>query len=405
MKWLLALAIFGIAGSSYAQTWAQLPKGVRAFGYRNVTTTPIKSNFNQFRSETSLSTNFRIDAAALNDMAGKIFVPGQDIDQTAYNNLLVGEYGVDAQARANVNGFGFAYGLTDKVMLYTEIAYYSANVDARIVRRKGNNYKEIEDYLRTKSNVTYQDKAYAELLRRMIDINANNIQSVVVNNYGYKPIGNWQGQGYGDMETGVMIKAIDKGTWGLQLYPGVVLPTGTKDDPDILQDIGFGDGQTDIFGEMGTGYIVNDNLAFGTRFRYTYQAPANKTLRVPTSRDFPLSAQKGNFNVKYGDKLNLMVNSTLSFNDWFSITPVYRYMYQMKSQYDSKYGVANGYLSYNSDKQEHQVQLTASVSSIQPFLKKKFALPAQFNFNVVQTVAGKNVPKVGRFEFEIRLIF
>lgn len=405
MKWMLALTFIGLAGSSYAQTWAQLPKGVRALGVRNVTTTPIKSNFNQYRSEAPLAPNFRIDASALNEMAGKILVPGQDLDATAYNNLLVGEYGIDAQARANVNGFGFAYGLTDKVMLYTEIAYYNANVDAKITRTKGNNYKEIEDYLRTKSNVTYQDKAYAELLRRMIDINTNNIQSVIVNQYGYKPIGEWQGKGYGDMETGVMLKAIDKGTWGLQIYPGVVLPTGTQDDPDILQDIGFGDGQYDVFGELGTGYIVNDNLSFGTRFRYTYQAPTKKTLRIPTSRDFPLSADKGKFDVKYGDKLNFMFNTTLAFNDWFALTPVYRYMYQMPSKYDSQYSDANGYLAYNSDKQEHQVQLTASVSSIQPFLKKKFALPAQFNFNVVQTVAGKNVPKVGRFEFELRLIF
>lgn len=405
MKWLAAFAFFGLVSTSYAQTWAQLPKGVRALGYRNVVTSPIKSNYNQFRSESSLAPNFRVDAMTLNEMAGDILIPGQDVDETAYKELLVGEYKVDAEAKAQVHGFGFAYGLTDKVMLYAEIAIYNANVNARLHRSKGNNYKEIENYLRSKGNITYQDKAYAELLARMVDINENNIQSVVVNHFGYKPIGNWQGQGYGDMETGVMIKAIDKGTWGLQVFPGVVLPTGMQDNPDILQDIGFGDGQYDIFGELGTGYIVNDNLSFGTRFRYTYQAPSKKNIRIPTDRDFPLSADKGNFDVKYGDKLNFMVNSTLAFNDWFSVTPVYRYMYQMKSEYESSYGPANDYLSYNSDKQEHQVQLTASVSSIQPFLKKKFVLPAQFNFNVVQTVAGKNVPKVGRFEVELRLIF
>jgi hypothetical protein len=405
MKWLLGLAFLSVMGNSYAQTWAQLPKGIRALGVRNVVTSPIKSNFNQFRSETSLSTNFRVDAATLNQMAGNILVPGQDIDANAYKQLLVGEYGVDAQAKAVVNGFGLAYGLTDKIMLYGEIAYYNANVNAKIKRTKGNNYAQVADYLRNKGNLTYSDKQMAALLAITPDVNENNIQSVVVNHFGYKPIGSWQGTGYGDMETGVMIKAIDKGTWGLQLYPGLVLPTGRRDDPNILQDIGFGDGQTDIFGELGTGYIVNDNLSFGTRLRYTYQAPAQKKLRIPTSRDFPLSADTGNFTVKYGDKFNFMVNSTIAFNDWFSITPVYRYLYQMKSQYDSSYGVANSYLSYNSDKQEHQVQLTASISSIQPFLKKKFLLPAQINFNVVQTVAGKNVPKVGRFEVELRLIF
>lgn len=405
MKWLLALGILAASGATFAQTWAQLPKGVRALGYRNVWTSPIKSNFNQFRSESPLAPTFRIDASTLNDMAGNILIPGEDIDASAYNELLVGEYNVDAKAQANVHGFGMAYGLTDKVMMYVEVAYYNANVGADIKRSKGNNFKDIADKIARKNNPTYNDQLLDEALRRMIDIDSRNIQSVVMNHYGYKPIGDWNGKGYGDMETGVMIKAIDKGTWGLQLFPGVVLPTGTQDDPDILQDIGFGDGQFDVFGELGTGYIVNDNLSFGTRLRYTYQAPTDKELRIPESRDFPLSAEKGKFNVKYGDKINFMFNSTLAFNDWFSITPVYRYLYQMKSEYDSSYGQANEYLSYNSDKQEHQAQLTASISSIQPFLKKKFALPAQFNFNIVQTVAGKNVPKVGRFEVELRLIF
>ncbi len=405
MKWLIGIAYLGLAGTSFAQTWAQLPKGVRCLGYRNVTTSPIKSNFNQFRSESSLSTSFRLDAQVLNKMAGNIIIPGQDLDEKAYKELLVGEYGVDAQARANVHGFGLAYGLTDKIMLYGEIAYYNANVDSRIKRLKGNNYKAVEDYLRNKPGATYSDKAISELVRNLPDVNEHNVQSAIVNEFNYKPIGAWQGKGYGDMETGVMFKAIDKGTWGLQIYPGVILPTGTQDDPNVLQDIGFGDGQVDVFGELGTGYIVNDNLSFGTRFRYTYQTPTSKELRVPTSRDFPLSAESGKFDVKLGNKLNFMVNSTLAFNDWFSLTPVYRYLYQAKSQYDSEYKTANEFLSYNSDKQEHQVQLTASVSSIQPFLKKKFALPAQFNINVVQTVAGKNVAKVGRFEVELRLIF
>jgi hypothetical protein len=100
-----------------------------------------------------------------------------------------------------------------------------------------------------------------------------------------------------------------------------------------------------------------------------------------------------------------MVNSTIGFNDWLSITPMYRFMYQASSVYSSQNNIADEYLGYNSDKMEHQVQLTTSVSSIQPFLKKKFLLPAQINLNLVQTVAGKNVPKVGRFELELRMLF
>lgn len=404
MKRLLSVLALGLTVSAYGQVWKTLPKGVRILGYRNVTTSKVKSNYNQFRSESSLGTEFRIDAATLNGIADNVIVPGEDINADAYNNFLIGEYKVDAAAQFNVHGFGFGYGITDRVMVYAEVAYYNAQVQTNIKRTKKNTYDQTSNILQS-GNGGVTDDALADNIKNLPDVDEAVIQSAITNHYGYEPIGDWYGSGYGDMETGVMTKLVDKGIWGLMFYPGVILPTGRQDDPDILQDVGFGDGQADIFAELGTGYIVNDYLNFGTTFRYTYQMATDKELRVPESRDYALSDKKGDFHVKYGDRLNWMINSTFGFNDWLSFTPMYRFMYQMPSEYTSEYSNADDYLSYNSDRNEHQVQLTTSISSIQPFLKKKFLLPAQINMNLVQTVGGKNVPKVGRFELELRMLF
>jgi hypothetical protein len=92
-------------------------------------------------------------------------------------------------------------------------------------------------------------------------------------------------------------------------------------------------------------------------------------------------------------------------NDWLSFTPVYRFMKQGSSQYSSEFGAANDYLAYNSDKLEHQGQLTTTISSITPFLKKEFLLPAQINVNLVKTLSGRNVPNQSRFEVEFRMLF
>lgn len=402
MKRLLSLLAFGLTLSAQGQVWKTLPKGVRILGYRNVTTSKVKSNYNQFRSESSLGSQFRIDAGTLNGIADNIIVPGQDINADAYNNFLIGEYKVDASAQFNVHGLGFGYGLTDKVMVYAEVAYYNAQVKTDIKRIKKNTYAGTADLV---DDGTVSGGALSDNLKNLPDVDEAVIQSAITNHYGYQPIGDWYGSGYGDMETGLMAKVVDQGVWGLMFYPGMILPTGREDDPDILQDVGFGDGQLDLFAELGTGYIFNDYLNFGTTLRYTYQTSTNKELRIPESRDYSLSDKKGEFNVKYGDKINWMVNSTFGFNDWLSFTPMYRFMYQMPSEYTSEYSEANGYLAYNSDKTEHQVQLTTTLSSIQPFLKKKFLLPAQINMNLVQTVGGKNVPKVGRFEIELRMLF
>lgn len=405
MKLILAATLLLASLSAAAQQWKTLPKGVRILGYRNVTTSKVKSNFNQYGSESDFGSQVRLDAAMIDKMPVFAGTLKGYLPDDVYNNLMAGEYKVDVAAQFNVHGFGFGWGLTNNVMLYGEIAYYNAQVRAGLKRTKENTYEQAADYLEENGGGSMSNATLAANLRSMADVSEKQVQSYITKGSGYAPLGDWYGSGYGDMETGLMAKVIERGTWGLMLYPGVILPTGRQDDPDILQDVGFGDGQFDFFSEVGTGYVVNDQLSFGSTLRYTYQAPTSKELRVPSGPGSTFSSEKGDFNVKYGDRINLMLNSTISYNDWLSFTPIYRYMYQMKSQYDSEYGMANDYLAYNSDRQEHQMQLTTTVSSIQPFLKKKFVLPAQINMNLVQTVSGKNVPKVGRFELELRMLF
>lgn len=400
MKKALAFVLMTVAGFAHAQAWKTLPQGVRIIGYRNVITSKVDSNFDRMRSESPLGAQFRVDMSTINSITSG---EASNVLGAGFNDLVVGEYKVDAEAQFNVQGTGFGYGITDRVMFYAEISYWNANVDAKIKRTQKNNYKQVANGLQNGGGIT--NGVGAESLNNLPDVNESFIQSVVTDYYGYKPIGRWQGAGYGDMETGVMARVVDKGVWGLLLYPGVILPTGRVDDPDLLQDVGFGDGQMDIFSEVATGYVLNDRLSFGTTLRYTHQMAKDMRLRIPDSQDLTLSPNKGSFNVKYGDRVNLMLNSTMRMNDWLSFTPVYRYMYQLPSTYQSEYSAANKYLGYNTDKQEHQVQLTTTFSSITPFLKKQFVLPAQINMNVVQTVGGKNVPKVGRFELELRMLF
>ena len=403
MKNIIALATLLVSTSSFAQVWATLPKGVRALGYRNVQTSEIKNNFNKFGSENPLGAQFRVDANTFNSLVGNMIQPGKDISQDAYDSLLVGEYKVDAGANVKVHGFGFGYGLTDNFTIYGQMTYYDAQVRSRIKRTAGNTYAQTADLLDQYGGL--QNGFISENLRNLMDANERTIQSVITNHYNYRPIGNWSGKGMGDMELGVMSKVFDNTNWGLMFYPGVTLPTGMEDDPDILQDIAFGDGQFDLFGEIATGYIFNDKFSVGTIFRYTYQAPMNKKLRVPTSQDFTLSSEKELFQVKYGDRMNLALTASYQLNDWVILTPTYRYMYQFQSSYNSNSGRGDQYLAYNTDKAEHQAQMTMTLSSITPFLKKKFALPAQVHFNTVHVIAGKNVPKMNRFEVEFRMLF
>ncbi|MBY0517678.1 MAG: transporter [Bacteriovoracaceae bacterium] len=404
--WLILSSTLMIS-SSYAQVWRTLPKGVRLFEYRNVNTTKIDAAYNQSQAVTPLSYDINANAKTLESVgsaAALYFEQLRAINPQAYDQLTFGEFNLSAEAQVQVNGFGGGFGINDKLTVYGIVPYYTATVNMKYQQKQASNAQQVADQVQ-QSGQGDIDSTLSNITGALPGATGNLLQSVVVNTFKYDEIGTWQGQGYGDIELGTVYRLIDEGTWGVALTGGVVAPTGREDDPDLLQDIGFGDGQWDGFAEGATGYLFTDKFSMGTTFRYTYQAPATKTLRVPMSRDFQLSDQSGSFNVKYGDKINYSLSATYSFNDWFSLTPSYLLNYQMSSRYDSVYGDANEYLAYNSDRVEHVARMTATLSSIQPFLKKKFILPASVYVNVQQTVAGRNVPKVGRFELGLRMLF
>ncbi len=384
-----------------------LPKGVRMLGYRNVTTSKIDASYNQSQAESPLSYQLKVDAETLSqasDAVNVYFEQLRAINPAAYDQFTYGEYRVSGEAKLNVHGLGLGYGITDRLTVYGVLPYYRADVQVKFKQLRRSNTQQIAEAVEDSSRDD-PDSAVGNIAYALPEASGPLMQSVVVNTYGYKEVGDWHGTGYGDLELGATYKLVDRGWWGASLTGGAVAPTGRVDDPDLLQDVGFGDGQWDAFAESAAGYTWDDSLRFGTILRYTYQAPSRKILRVPTNRDFTMSAQKGEFDVKFGDKIDSTWLATYSFNDWFSLTPAYELNYQTSSRYESKYGAANDYLAYNSDRIAHVARLSGSVSTIQPFLKKQFLLPAQLNINVQQTVGGKNVPKVGRFEVELRVMF
>jgi hypothetical protein len=409
MRWTgwLALGTLFVVSSTYAQVHRTLPKGVRMLAYRNVNTSKIDANYNSDQAIAPISYNINANAKTLSEIGSAAEIYLQElkaINPAAYEALTLGEFNISAVAQVQVHGFGGGYGINDKLTVYGILPYYNANVQVKYRQLRQSNAQEVADQVQ-QSGQGDIDSTIANIAENIPSASGNMLQSVLVNTYKYDEIGDWQGAGYADFEMGAMYRLIDRGTWGIAVTGGFVAPTGREDDPDLLQDIAFGDGQWDVFAEGAVGYVLNDSLMFGTTLRYTYQAPAEKTLRIPTDRDFMMSDEKGSFVVKYGDKIDTVFSATYTISDWFAMTPAYEMNYQMASEYDSIYGKANDYLAYNSDRLGHVAKLTASVSSVQPFLKKKFMLPATINFNVQKTVSGRNVPEMSRYEVEFRMLF
>ena len=228
-----------------------------------------------------------------------------------------------------------------------------------------------------------------------------------MNYFGYKPLGSWNGEGPGDTELGLIYRLTDWEKSGLAMTVGAVLPTGRQDDPDILQDFSFGDGQTDAFLEFGGGFSLFDDasLSFDSSARITYQFAANKTLRIPENEDYQLGSEKALFNEKLGNKLLYNLSATYAFTDWFSLSTKYEYEGVGQSEYTSAYSNANKILEKNTEKESHAATGSINFTTVKLYQRGDFVLPFNASLSATNYISAKNMPKYNIYMFKMRFYF
>ncbi len=410
---LLFLVLFQIPNGVFAAYYDTLPKGVRAAVVRQITTDNINSSFTGNQQEKEYFLKLSLDARALQG-AQQIFSTYLDAlreqSPAAYDALQLGEYEISAKAKVDIQGFGLAYGLTDRLTTYISFPYFHAKVNINMVRTKGNNNEEVQRLLKANNSdpntVSTVSSIIVGVTNSLPDASGGVIQSAVVNYYGYRPIGNWEGEGLGDTEIASIYRLTDWADAGLATTMGIVLPTGRTDDPDIIQDFAFGDGQFDVFSEFGGGFRAGvSNWYSDSSLRYTFQAPSTKTLRVPDSSDYLLGSKKATFYEKLGDKIDFFAGETYKFNEMFSSTASYLYNYTFESRYDSPYKDANKILEKDTAKSSHVGKLAVAFSTVDLFKKNKFFAPISVSVSGQKTLRGQNVPNYTRYDFELRLFF
>lgn len=400
---LIALSMLSL--SSHAAIYDTLPKGVRTLVLKQVTTNNVTSNFTQGSSEEKFGAVVPLDSRTLEDaetFTKTYFDALKAASPEAYDEFTFGEFKIDGSAKANVTGGGFGIGVTNRLTLYTSLAWYRASVKMQVTQTGVNNHAAVAEAV-NKSNA---DQWVKEVTNQLFDVNGELLQSVIVNYYNYKPIGDWDGAGLGDMDIGAIYRLTDMRDRGLALGLGVTLPTGRTDDPDNLQDFAFGDGQTDLFVETMAGITPNmGNFSFDTKLRYTYQFASNKTLRIPETREVPIGRENGTFREKLGNMIDVGGFVTWHKIDWFSISTGYQLSLTERATYESEHVNANDILADGSEKVAHVAKLGLDFSTTKLYQKGAFALPFDIGVSYQHRFMGENTPKYDRIDLDLRLYF
>ncbi len=399
-----------LALSTQAAYYSTLPEGVRVAVFRQVMTSTIDEEFNSNSKPIGFDVNVNLNAAALRDSSSiseYIFSELQNISQYAYDTFTFGTYKIDGQAEVNVQGYAFGYGINDRLTAYVSMPIYNASVAMNMKRTGADTQQQVLQILNgTNSGNQFQTTFQEFLSGQNVGVSEGLIQSVVTNLYGYKPLGSWEARGLGDVDLVSLVRLTDWTDAGLAVTYGVTLPTGRIDDPDLLQDFAFGDGQTDVFAEFGGGQtLMKGNLELESSLRYTYQLASDKELRIPESQQFVLSDKKAVFREKLGNKIDFMAGAQWKFDDQWSLSGQYLFNHIGQADYQSEHQKANAILASDTEVYAHTMRVGANYNTVGLYQRGAFLLPMQASLSGQRIFAGTNTPTYTRFDFEVRFFF
>lgn len=396
---------------------ATVPAGVRALVYHYVHG-DVPGSFGDTGVEKSLSVNATLGSSILRNISPETSAAYDElakIDSNLANSLDLGRVDLDPKVSANINAFGLAWGVTDNIMVGADVPFYDAKVSlsggfsptdsmSKTVARLQQYAKDptVTQKTRDSANVL------AQVLSQLPSLQGAYLQGAVVNDYGYKPIGNWAGRGMGDFDLFTQWHFLETPYYAQAVKVGHSLPTGRADDPDNLVDIPFGTGYHSTYVDSIHDILIWKEAALLFTFdaKYQYNWSTEREYRLVPSADFPLSKTKEKIDYKPGDQWS--VTGDIGSKIWGGISWETSYTLKNKST-DSAHGVDNSYnydlLTDTSNSSSHTVFAGLIYSTVEDFKRKKFPIPLIVELEASRVISGVNTEKLNTYALDFKLFF
>lgn len=407
---LLLTGVLGIfANSSWAAGYDTLPAGVNMVALKQVMTSKIESKYDSNHQDESLSfkENFTSNKLEnINNALKTYFQELKAISPDAYDQLSLGEFEANAFANVTAQGFGFARGMSDHFTVYSSVPLYHIKTSVNFGQSKKSNIAAIQGLIANAKTDSATSTFVKQLTMQLPETNEQLLQSMVVNYYGYKPLGTWEKDALGDLEVGAIYRLSDFYDKGLSIAGGFVFPTGDADDPDSLQDVPTGDGQYDAFAESNAGISFFDNkIQFDLKTRFTYQFASRKVIRTTDDPDLPLSRTKEMMKEKLGNKLDSTFTATVNPTEWLNFHSSFIYSEIGKTRYASSDSRVNSVLELNTSSSNQWARVGFGLSSVELYKMKRMDIPCELSFSAQKLLNAKNSANYERFDMDFRLYF
>ncbi|MGZ3710811.1 MAG: hypothetical protein ACXVBE_03605, partial [Bdellovibrionota bacterium] len=277
----------------------------------------------------------------------------------------------------------YAQGITDKFTLAGALPIIHYQNKLRLAQSPSN-VKTICDQLSSK--VGDVKAACDQLDFRVTDAVQNRLKAE-----GYKTIQDRDETLLGDAQVVGLYRFYEDDTRSALFKGTLNLPTGKKNDPDDLTDLGSF-GLTSFEPQVIVNWLPFRKLRLAAKAAYKMVFADSLDVRVPTSSDdvLPGPETKEKLRRNIGDTITVGTAATYNIYDSLSIAGGYEYSRKGADSFSGDRGLRYDLLSQDTKGAAHRLRAGISYDTIGLYKRTKAFPPLVFSFEVSNTFAGVN---------------
>lgn len=400
---LTFLSVFWLESSFAMENAKVLPKGVRNLNIKNVNTSisqktdslGVAQSIAQPLAKSFTFKKIISSEKGINKLLLQSFLKGK-FDE----NDSLGDFTADMAGKVIVTAFIIGYGLTDNLTLAVGVPYYQTKMNVKMGFRASENAQKFVSLLNDPSaNQTAKAQEVANKLN-----NAPAELNTKLNEYGYEPIQDWTGSGFGDTTIAAKYQPFKTEQVAIANTTGLIAPTGKINNPDVLISIPTGTGGWGLFNTLAIDGYFSNELWVNLYGKYSYQFPVKKSVRLKTDEE-PLNVEKENLRYKLGDRVE--TGLSLQYEPWFGLVSALGMSYTKKKgdRYKTDNLDAKAALELDSDAWATYLEARLGYQTVPAFLRKEFPLPLVLNFEFKKHVKSRNTLTNNFYTLDLYLFF
>ena len=385
--WMYSVAIIALSAAitapqtGLADDAEVLPKNVSRVYLDFYRYHPTTHRYNADGDREALAhpfTDAALDSSVLTSLAPlDAFVPGK---------ATIGDVAVEYEYDIDVLDLGYSYGLTENLSIGFHLPYYwiSNNVDTALDTSSAN------VGLNPVTGECCIPLAFGGVV-----MDTDDVQNLVMDEYGFSEIDDWSRDGIGDTELGAKYRFYRQQDSALALTGGLRIPTGYEDDADKLNDVAWSYGNYALLLRLHYDYLLSNlwsksasslqtlpaggDLVANLTFRYDYMLPDSKTMRIGDTPDQVLTNNRERVDRELGDLYNLEAALKYYASDALAFGLVYTYGGKFKDDIDGDEGYNYSSLEKDTDSSQQIIKLETSYSTLPAYQAQRSRLPMEFS--------------------------